>query len=175
MVMSVWNADPYLEESVNSIRQQSFGNFEFIIVDDGSTDGTPACLAHHASLDPRLTILSQENRGLVPSLNRALEASSGRFIARMDGDDIAAPERLAQQLEAFERMPDVVTIGTAYEEINAQGNHIRQTCPPLGAAAIRTTLERMNCIAHPSVMMRRDAVVRVGAYRRAFLHCEDYD
>jgi glycosyltransferase involved in cell wall biosynthesis len=175
VIMSVWNADPYLEESVNSIRQQSFGDFEFIIVDDGSTDGTAARLAHHASLDPRMTILSQENRGLVSSLNRALSAASGRLIARMDGDDISAPERLARQMEAFERAPDVVAIGTAYEEIDAQGNHIRQACPPLGAAAIRSTLERMNCMAHPTVMMQRDAVVKVGAYRRAFLHCEDYD
>lgn len=175
VIMSVWNADPYLDESINSIRQQSFGDFEFIIVDDGSTDGTADRLAYHASVDPRLKILSQANRGLVPSLNRALEASSGRLIARMDGDDISAPGRLARQLEMFEQMPDVIAIGTAYEEIDAQGNHIRHTCPPLSAAAIRTTLERMNCMAHPTVMMRRDAVVQVGAYRRAFLHCEDYD
>ena len=173
--MSVFNTEPFLDEAVASIRGQSFGDFEFIIVDDGSTDGTAACLARHASRDPRIKILSQENRGLIASLNRALAAASAPLIARMDGDDVAMPERFALQMKAFVQAPDVVAIGSTYREMDLQGRVGRQSRPPLSPVAIRSMLERTNCMAHPTCMMRRDVAVAAGAYRRAFVHCEDYD
>ena len=176
VVMSVFNGEPFLDDAVASIRAQSFADFEFIIVDDGSTDGSAACLARHASLDPRIKILSQENRGLIASLNRGLAEASAPLVARMDADDVAAPERFERQMQAFApAAPDIVVIGTAHKEIDLQGRVGRQSRPPLSPAAIRSMLERTNCMAHPTCMMRREAVVAAGGYRRAFVHCEDYD
>jgi glycosyltransferase involved in cell wall biosynthesis len=175
VVMSVFNAEPFLEDAIASIRGQSFDDFEFIIVDDGSTDGTADRLAHHASLDSRIRVLSQENRGLIAALNRALAASTAPLIARMDGDDVAMPDRFARQTQAFADVPQALVIGSAYLEIDQDGGLGETWLPPLSPAAIRSALERNNCMANPTCMIRRDAIVAVGAYRRAFLYCEDYD
>jgi glycosyltransferase involved in cell wall biosynthesis len=175
VVMSVFNAEPFLDDAVSSIRGQSFGDFEFIIVDDGSTDGTADRLARHASLDPRIRVLTQENRGLIASLNRAIAACTAPLIARMDGDDVAMPERFARQVQAFRDAPQVVVIGSAFLKLDEQSRVGQQWLPPLSPAEIHSALKRHNCMANPTCMIRRDAVVAAGAYRRAFLYCEDYD
>src|ERR1700752_2024227 len=97
--MSVYNGARFLDEAINSIRYQSYRNFEFIIVDDGSTDATPAILSEHASSDARIRVLQQQNRGLIESLNRGFAAATGTYIARMDADDLAKPDRLEKELD----------------------------------------------------------------------------
>lgn len=175
VVMTVFNAEAYIDAAIGSIRAQSFQDFEFIIVHDGSTDGTAARLARHAQEDRRITVHSQENRGIIHSANRGLSMTSGHFVARMDGDDVAAPTRFERQLQLFKQAPKLVAVGSAYNEIDETGQVLRPVFPPAEHAAICSTLERTNCIAQSSVMMRRDAVMAVGSYRRAFVHAEDYD
>jgi glycosyltransferase involved in cell wall biosynthesis len=175
VVMPVHNGAGFLTAAIDSILAQSFTDFEFIIVDDGSDDATPEILARFAASDSRIHVTRQHRAGVANALNRGLAASSGSFIARIDADDIARPSRLARQLELLQAQPNVAVLGTAYELIDLQGatHGIRQM--PTSAAEIHAGLLHGNYIAHPTVMMRRDAVVAAGGYRPAFVSCEDYD
>ena len=96
--MSVFNGEPYLRESVESILSQTFRDFEFIIINDGSTDGTADILTHYQRIDPRLAVHHQQNKGLIDSLNTGCGLARGRYIARMDDDDVALPGRLERQI-----------------------------------------------------------------------------
>src|SRR5579864_3246883 len=97
--MSVYNGARFLDEAIDSIRTQSFTTFDFLIVDDGSTDSTPQILARHAIVDDRIRILTQENRGLIASLNRAFQEATGTYLARMDADDVSRRYRLEMQMD----------------------------------------------------------------------------
>src|SRR5260370_34687140 len=118
VVMSVYNGARFLDQAINSIRAQTYRDFEFIIVDDGSTDETPALLSGHAMADSRIRILSQENRGLIESLNRGFAAATGTYIARMDADDVAKPYRLEKQLDFLTANPGIALGGVAIEIID---------------------------------------------------------
>jgi glycosyltransferase involved in cell wall biosynthesis len=175
VVLPVRNGQAFLDEAIRSIRAQSFGDFEFIVVDDGSDDATAEIARRHAADDPRIRIIAQAPAGIVAALNRGIETASAPLIARMDADDIAMPRRLERQLEALSRDPSAAVIGSSFVVIDRMGRDLRSVHMPTRPDEIRAKLEESNCIAHPTVLMRRDAVLGVGGYRRAFLHCEDYD
>lgn len=176
VLMSVHNDAPFLRESVESILGQTEGRFEFLIVDDGSTDGSSEILEGYAASDPRIRLLRQENRGLIPSLNRLIEEARAPLIARMDGDDISLPDRFAHQLAHMEAHPDIAVLGGTTYDLDAEG-HVSdcRSYFPISHEAIMEGLRTANVICHPSVMMRRAALDQVGGYRAAFRHCEDYD
>ena len=175
VVMPVRDGQAFVDDAVRSIRTQSHRDIEFIVVDDGSCDGTRGILDRHAADDPRIRIIAQPALGIVAALNHGIEAASGSLIARMDADDIAKPERLARQVEALSRHPRAALVGSGYEVIDGAGRVLRLASVPTSPGEIRAALVHGNCIAHPTVLMRRDAVLAVGGYRRAFLQCEDYD
>jgi len=108
VLMSVYNVERFLREAIESILAQTMRDFEFIIIDDGSTDATPKILASYD--DPRMRIVSQKNMGVSVSVNRGLETARAELVARLDADDIALPNRLEVQLEEYERLgkPDVL-------------------------------------------------------------------
>ena len=176
VVLSVHNDAPYLADAIESILAQSFADFEFLIVDDGSTDGSGAIVDAFAGRDARIRVLRQANQGLVASLNRAIGEARAPWIARMDGDDVALPLRFERQMDFLDRNPDCDVLGTDLEEIDGEGR-VRGTLRPHPArhedivAALRTG----SPICHPSVMMRRRALVEAGGYRAAYRHCEDFD
>jgi glycosyltransferase involved in cell wall biosynthesis len=175
VVMAVLNGAAFLDQAVASIRRQSFADFEFVIVDDGSVDQTGDILARHAAEDARLRILRQAHAGLVPSLNRGIEAAAAPLVARMDADDLAEPQRLARQVALLAAEPQVVVVGSNYVVVDAAGNRRETSRLPTTPEAIRAALPASNPLAHPTVMMRRATVMAAGGYRRAFLQCEDYD
>jgi glycosyltransferase involved in cell wall biosynthesis len=109
--MSVYNERRFLDGAAESILVQSFSDFEFIIVNDGSTDGSSEVLESYGLLDERISIINQDNYGLITSLNRAVEASSGMYIARMDADDISKPNRLQKQVSLLKDKPEVGICG----------------------------------------------------------------
>ncbi len=119
VVMSVFNGARFLDQAVNSVRSQTFTDFEFIIVDDGSRDGTPGILRMHAEADSRIRIISQENKGLIESLMSGFAAAKGIYIARMDADDVAKPERFAQQYDFLEANTHIALVGSAIEVIDS--------------------------------------------------------
>jgi glycosyltransferase involved in cell wall biosynthesis len=175
VVMPVHNGEDFLDQAIDSIRGQTYRDFEVIVVDDGSTDRTAEILRRHAAEDGRLRVVTQQHAGVATALNRGLEVASGPYIARMDADDIAAPNRLGRQLELLSQHSSAAALGSSYTVIDRAGHVLRTVHMPTTSASIREALQRTNCMAHPTVLMRRDAVMAVGGYRHACLLCEDYD
>jgi GT2 family glycosyltransferase/radical SAM superfamily enzyme YgiQ (UPF0313 family)/SAM-dependent methyltransferase len=174
VVMSVYNGAAHLEEAVTSILQQTYANFEFIIVNDGSTDATGEILQKFD--DCRIRMISNPaNLGLTKSLNIGINAARGEYIARMDADDLSLPHRLERQLEFLEKSPDCAVVGSAYYQIDDQGR-IRSLIEVLTADAdLRAGLRRQNWFGHGSVMLRRQALLQVGGYDEEFAYAQDYD
>jgi glycosyltransferase involved in cell wall biosynthesis len=176
VAMSVYNNGPYLAEAIESILEQSFGDFELLVVNDGSTDESRSIIDGFAARDRRVRAIHQENRGLVPSLNRLLEEARGPLVARMDGDDISLPERFEKQIAFLADNPDHGVIGTWATCIDETGA-LRGNCgeKPVTHEEMVAGFESGPLLCHPSVIMRRDVVRAVGGYRAAYRHCEDYD
>jgi hypothetical protein len=143
-------------------------------MDDGSSDGSAAIAASYA--DPRLRLVRHErNLGLVATLNEGIELARGEFIARMDADDVAAPERLALQVRRMIEDPDLAVLGTNITYADATGNAAgRPLNQPTGPALVRWSLLRGNCLSHPTVMLRR-AALGGERYSAEYIHAEDYD
>jgi glycosyltransferase involved in cell wall biosynthesis len=175
VVMSAYNEERYLGAAVESLLGQTFRDFELIVVDDGSSDRTPEILASYG--DPRLRVFRQTNQGLTASLSCGVALARGGYIARMDADDVAYPERLARQVGFLDANPGVGLLGTAFDEIDGEGRVVGRRRYPTGDAALRRILIRHNPFFHSSVMMRREPLETVGGYQataESFL-VEDYD
>jgi glycosyltransferase involved in cell wall biosynthesis len=175
-LMPVYNAEPYLAEAVESILGQTFADFEFLIVNDGSTDRSGAILERYAARDRRIRLTSRPNTGYTVALNQLLDLASGEFVARMDADDVALPQRLARQVDYLRAHPDVVCVGSAVHMIDAAGRFLRNGHPGMDHEAIQQRALAGDCpLNHPSVMMRRAAVEAVGGYHAEFEPAEDLD
>jgi glycosyltransferase involved in cell wall biosynthesis len=175
VVLPVYNGEPFLADALDSILKQSFRDFELIAIDDGSRDATGEMLDRLALIDSRVSVLHQTNAGMVRALNRGLELARGDFIARMDHDDLAHPERFARQVAFLDAQPDIAVVGCAVTLIDEKGKRIREVEYPRTSEAVAAFLETGAPLAHPTVMMRRAAVLAVGGYREAYRHAEDYD
>ena len=174
VLMPVSNGELYLREAVESILNQTFSDFEFLIIDDGSTDSTWEILGSYD--DPRIHLVQNEdNIGLIRSLNRGLGLARGKYIARMDADDVSLPERLVLQVNFLDAHPEIGVLGCGVWVIDGCGNpsHIRRF--PAEHGVIKWHLCFDVPIAHPTVMMRREVVARAGGYRTDMVHAEDYD
>jgi len=176
VAMSVYNNAPFLAEAIESILSQDMDDFEFLIVDDGSTDGSGALIDDYAARDPRISVVHQENRGLVASLNRMFAEARAPWVARMDGDDISLRGRLAAQWAAVCANPEAGLIGCQSTAIDEAGRPLGESYPkPQTHEACLAALEDQPLVNHNAVLLRRDAVLAVGGYRPAFAHAEDYD
>lgn len=171
VVLPVFNAAGHLAEAIDSILKQTLREYELIIVDDGSVDASPQILRRYADADSRIRVITQPNRGIVEALNRGCREARGKYIARMDADDISLPSRFEKQYEFLENSPEVGVVGTWYSLIHQGGGEGQ---PPTLDGAIRWTMTFHNCICHPSVMMRRELLEALGGYQPV-QHCEDYD
>lgn len=176
VIVSVHNGASRLEDSLRSVLAQTFSDFELIVVDDGSTDDTPAILARLNAEDPRVRVLRQPNRGLAASLNSAAALAAGDYVARHDADDVSARERFGRQVRHLDEHPTVAALGTRASVIDDRG-HVIGTLPWLqGPHSIRRALSSgRNPLVHGSMMMRRSALIAAGGYREAFHACQDYD
>jgi glycosyltransferase involved in cell wall biosynthesis len=165
--MPVYNAEPYVAEAVESILGQTLGDFEFLIIDDGSTDGSLRILKRHVARDPRIRLTSRPNKGLVPTLNELVDGARGEFLARMDADDIAMPERFAKQVQYLRDHPDCAVVGCRVWEIDAEGDPVTEWPTLSDHDDIDAFHFRLTgpALLHPSIMMRRDAVLAIGRYR----------
>jgi hypothetical protein len=178
VAMSVYNGERFLAAAIESVLAQSFADFEFLIVDDGSRDATASILQDYARVDSRIRAIVRENRGLVASLNEMLAVAQAPIVARMDADDICRPDRFARQLAFLAEHPDHGVVGSWSEDMGEHGEPLfRPGCDhPLTHEDMLTAIvEGRHVICHPAVMFRRDVVLSVGGYHGAFRHCEDYD
>lgn len=155
VVMAVHNGERHLREAVDSILGQTFRDFEFIIIDDASTDGTPGILTDYARRDQRIRLLRNEtNLGPYPSGNRGLETARAPIIARMDADDISAPERLARQLAFLDANPDHLLVTTSYRAIDDAGRTLYVKRKAADDFAVRWLMRFRMCLEHPSACFR---------------------
>ncbi len=178
VIMAVYNTDRYLRRAVLSILQQTFLDFEFIIVDDGSTDRSPTLLRAFAGVDRRVnTIRNSENRGVPASLNRALAAARAPLTAVMDSDDVALPNRLLQQLHFMQTRPEVSLLGTQVKLVDPYGfAMLRTTDLPLESGQIQNDLLKLTWpIVHPTVVFRTEAARDRGGYDSRFPVHHDHD
>lgn len=175
VVMSVFNGQAFLAEAIESILNQAFRDFEFLIVDDGSTDATPEILSTYTKQDRRIRIVRHENKGRAVSLNIGIGLSKSLYVARMDADDISLPNRLKEQFEFMERHPAVGLLSGSYERINAEGRLLDTVRLLPTDEEIKLAMLVNNPMCHPAAMMRRDVAIACGGYRKAFLDADDYD
>lgn len=174
VLMSVYNGEKYLRQAVESILSQSMPDFEFIIIDDGSNDNSLAIIRCYS--DPRIRLIQNKtNFGLVKSLNIGIELAKGKYIARMDCDDVSLPERLTKQKQYLDKHPEVGVVGTGFQIVDENGIIISTHNFPLQHDVIRWSLCFFSPIVHPSVMMRKDVVLKVGKYDPARQYAQDYD
>ncbi len=134
VVMSVYNGDKYLREEIESILNQTFKDFEFIIVNDGSTDKSLEIIKSYN--DPRIVIIDQENTGLAKALNNGINIAKGRYIARMDQDDISNPERFEKQIEFLENLSEYVAIGSWSNHISEHGEYLYTCKMPIDSSTL---------------------------------------
>jgi hypothetical protein len=174
VLMPVWNGERYLGEAIESILNQTYRDFEFLIIDDGSTDTTNAILAEYAAMDSRIRVLRQEHRGLVATLNHGLSECRTEWVARMDCDDIAYPERLEMQMQALARHPRAVLCHTQVEYFG-DARFVTPSARMVTTRALHLLRLCHHCsISHPTVVYRKSAVLEAGGYRTEDLHVEDY-
>lgn len=176
VAMSVHNGASHLTLAIESILTQTFTDFEFLILNDGSSDASADIIDSYAARDPRIRAIHRENCGLIFSLNQLVEESKAPLIARMDADDICMPERFAKQMAFMAANPDYGVVGTWTSDIDEHGDrfHISGADHPTDHDAFLASIDT-SMMCHPSVIMRRDLVRSVGGYHDAFTHCEDYD
>ncbi|MGF1534728.1 MAG: glycosyltransferase family 2 protein [Bernardetiaceae bacterium] len=171
--MPVYNAERFLAEAIESVLYQSFQDFELLVINDGSTDGSSAILAQYAH-DSRVRVLhNPENKGLFFTRNRYLQEARGDYIALLDADDVALPERLSRQVAILDNRPDLGLVGSAIERITETGQPINRMTFETDPERLPALLLFQNCFAQSTVMFRR-AFARLG-YREAFPPAEDYE
>nr|MDQ2982072.1 glycosyltransferase [Actinomycetota bacterium] len=175
VLLAVHNGSRYLGAAVGSVLGQTLQDLELIVIDDASTDQTAYLLAGVG--DERLVVLrNEEQAGLATSLNRGLEAAAGRYVARLDDDDVAVPERLERQLARIRAEPNVAIVGSAVVDLDAQGGDGRTHRLPRGGTALRWHALFSSPFFHPTVLVDRETLDRHGLrYDPAFLESEDYD
>lgn len=182
VLMPVRNGMPFLPEAVQSILGQTLGDFELLVINNGSTDGTLDYLK--TVRDARVRVLSPGNIGLARALNIGLAQARGEYVARHDADDRSAPERFARQVSFLDAHPEVAVLGTCVNFVGAGGSEVRdartetvrtQQDPAQTPEQILAMMPLTCCVAHGSVMMRAAVAVKAGGYNPATVPAEDYD
>lgn len=171
--MPVFNGEKYLKEAIESILNQTFSDFEFLILNDGSTDRTEEIILSFD--DQRIRYINNEtNLGVHKTLNKALALSKGKYIARMDADDASLPNRFQRQTEFMEKNPDVTLCGARIKVINGEKTSIWKY--PLDSHEIKACMIFKSAFAHPVVMIRKDFLEKEGLfYNESVLYAEDYE
>lgn len=174
VIMSAYNAQYYIKETIESVLCQTFKSFEFIIINDGSTDKTEDIVKQFQ--DKRIIFISQENQGLSKSLNRCLNLSKGKYIARIDADDICYPERFEKQYKFMEGNPYYVVCGSYADVISEAGEFIfTYKDVPLSDSEIRNKITEKNCFLHSSTFYKREQALLIGGYYEPIRqYFEDY-
>jgi len=176
VLMPVYNAERYVAQAIESVLNQTFGNFELLIVDDGSTDRSLKILQQYAAQDQRIQLSSRTNTGYVTALNQMLQAAQGEFIARMDADDIALPDRFEQQVYFLKDHPEVVCVGGWFQLIDHRGRFLTTLEIATDDQTIQqAALAGHGSICHPTAMIRRSAMLQIGGYDENLMPAEDVD
>lgn len=176
IVMSVYNAEKYLSQAVDSVLNQSFSDFEFIIIEDCSSDNSLQILKEYEKKDSRIKLIQKpENKGMqgfIENLNIGLKEAKGRYIARMDADDISHPNRLEKQVSFLDKNPDIFMVGSSVNLIDEQNQFIKKLEAKEFDNDIKRQMMKKVSMYHPVIMFRNEKNIK---YREKIYYCEDYD
>lgn len=174
VVMPVYNTEQYLQESIGSILNQTFSDFELLVVNDGSTDGSRELIESLQKNNKRIRLINQNNQGIVAALNNGIRFSYGKYIARMDSDDISLESRLMEQVSFMDNNADVGVCGSwckYFGIVNGPICKVQESDSRIKASLLFNT-----SMVHPSIIMRRDVIEKHDLlYRNGYEHAEDYD
>ncbi len=174
VLMSAFNAERYIIDSIESILSQTFTNFAFLIIDDGSTDSTAEIVESYR--DPRIRLVrNQKNIGLTRSLNKGIKLAESDYIARMDADDISLPNRLEKQFQCFKSDPSLTLCASRMEVIDENGCPTGIIYPTISPSLLPWRLLFGNQIPHTSVMLKRQALIELGGYAEWAKRSQDYE
>jgi len=174
VLMPVYNGETYLAEAIESILNQTFADFEFVIIDDGSTDNTWDILTNFHDSRIRL-VTNNHNMGITKTLNKGLQLARSNYVARMDADDICVPKRLQRQKAFLDENLNFAMVGSWIEIIDEIGRKIKRINFPIVSYLLRWRLLYTNTFVHSAVMFRKNAVLGIGGYLDNYRHAEDYD
>jgi len=174
--MAAYNADKYIAQSIQSLIDQTFTDFELILIDDKSNDKTKSIIEQFSIKDKRiLPVYNNINKGLTKNLNRAIADSKGKYIARMDADDISYLTRLEEQFNFLENHPSIDLVGTSSHEIDKNGDFINKRIVPEKHEDIVSLLPKANPITHSTVMFRKKSFAKVNFYNESYKTTQDYE
>ncbi len=173
VVMSVYNGETYLSRAIKSVLEQTFRDFEFIIINDGSTDGSLKII--NSCKDSRIKLIDRANKGLTYSLNEGVKVAKGEYVARQDADDISVPTRLEKEVAMMEKDPQLGLVGSNYTVIDEKEKPLSTTNVFTHPDDLKLALVTCNQYGHGSTMMRKSVLDRVGPYDKSVGHVEDYD
>ncbi|MHC1740433.1 MAG: glycosyltransferase [Anaerolineaceae bacterium] len=175
VIMTVYNAERFVGQAIQSVLDQTFSDFEFIIVEDGSTDDSLKVIKQFS--DPRIHLIENgQNLDIVESSNKALSLSRANLIARIDADDICFPERFEKQMDYLEKHPQVGLLGSAVQRINGEGMKCGKTrLPYVESFLLKFWLNFENVINHPTIIFDKRILSQTGFYDPTALYVEDYD
>ena len=176
VIMSVYNGEKFLREAVDSILNQTYTNFEFLIIEDASTDKTLEILEEYKRRDSRIIIINKEKNkgpsGFIQNLNIGLQKATGKYIARMDADDISVTERFQKQIDFLEKNKEIFLVGSQVQCVNEHNENTKLLRAPLNNIEIQKRMFKNISLFHPVIMFRNSTDL---LYREKMLYCEDYD
>lgn len=177
IVLSVYNGEKYIEQAIKSVENQTFKDWELIIVDDGSNDKTEIIVEKYLNIDNRIKYYKKINSGLTKSLNFGLKKVKGKYIARLDADDIWMENKLEQQVKVLEQNEEIYICGCAFSEIDENGDFIctQRTIFLKDNSDIQKNLCKCNPFFHSSVVFRRVILEQIGMYNEDFKYAQDYE
>ena len=177
VVMPVYNGSFYIREAIESILGQTYSNFEFIIIDDGSADSSSEIIKEYAQIDNRINFISRANKGYAETVNEGVGIACGKYVAMMDQDDISLPSRFEKQVDFLDNNQEYVAVGTLSELIGPEGDRISCLFKITGHDNIDEA--HMKCIGgtiiHPSLMIRKKSLMQVSGYKKEFNQATDLD
>jgi len=173
VLMSVYNAERYLAEAIESVLSQTFRNFEFLIINDGSIDKSMEIIESYK--DFRIKLISRANRGLTYSLNQGIKLAKGKYIARQDADDVSLPTRLEREFKMMKNNPEIGMIGSNFITIDEAGHPLKTTRFFTHPDDLAVAEMLSSQFGHGSVMMRKSVLEKVGSYDPKVGYVEDYD
>ena len=173
VILPNFNGEKYLGQAIESNLAQDCPDFEFLILDDGSLDRSKEIIKRFATLDKRIKPFFLKKQGLVSILNFGLENSKGKYIARMDSDDISLPNRFSTQIN-YLNQPNIGLVGSGIYVVNESGSFLKYGQYPSDIILNKMMLDT-NYIAHPTAIFKRELLDKVGRYSKVFKHAEDYE
>ena len=178
IIVSIYNSDKTLSKMIDSVLSQTYQDFELILINDGSSDNSFNIMKDYLEKDNRIILIDKENSGLTKSLNIGLKRVNGKYISRIDADDIWKKDKLEKQIKFLETNNHYALVGTAYDEIDKEGKimYLKQRTPLLTTNDnIINNIVKFNPFFHSSVLFRKEVLGTIGFYNEEFKYTQDYE